>query len=59
MASNGSSGGGNGDSGVPDVYAGDSGFEYDVQLYLYDLSKGMASAMSQALLGTQIDGICE
>lgn len=28
-----------------------------VQLYVYDLSRGMASALSPALLGQQIDGI--
>lgn len=28
-----------------------------VKLYVYDLSNGMARAMSQSLLGTQIDAI--
>jgi len=30
---------------------------YKVELYLYDLSQGMAKAMSMGLLGKQIDGI--
>mmetsp|Transcript_18288 Transcript_18288/g.32769 ORF Transcript_18288/g.32769 Transcript_18288/m.32769 type:complete len:514 (-) Transcript_18288:165-1706(-) len=30
---------------------------YPVVLYLYDLSRGMARAMSQSLLGKQLDGI--
>lgn len=29
----------------------------DVQLYVYDLSKGMAKALSVALLGTYIDAV--
>lgn len=28
-----------------------------VKLYVYDLSRGMARTMSQAITGTQIDGI--
>lgn len=31
--------------------------EYRVQVYLYDLSQGMARALSQQFLGKQIDGI--
>lgn len=31
--------------------------DYDVVLYLYDLSQGMARQLSPALLGKQIDGI--
>lgn len=31
--------------------------EYRVQVYLYDLSHGMARALSQGFLGKQIDGI--
>lgn len=31
--------------------------EYRVQVYLYDLSQGMAKALSQGFLGKQIDGI--
>lgn len=30
---------------------------HPVKLYVYDLSRGMARSMSQALTGTQIDGI--
>lgn len=30
---------------------------HPVKLYVYELSNGMARAMSQSLLGTQIDGI--
>lgn len=30
---------------------------YDVKVYIYDLSRGLARSMSQALLGKQIDGI--
>jgi len=30
---------------------------FDVELYVYDLSRGMASAMSMSLLGKQIEGI--
>lgn len=29
----------------------------DVQLYVYDLTKGMARTMSKALTGIQIDGV--
>ena len=28
-----------------------------VELYVYDLSRGMAASMSQAILGQRIDGI--
>jgi hypothetical protein len=31
--------------------------EWKVQVYLYDLSQGMARALSQQFLGKQIDGI--
>lgn len=32
-------------------------YRMDVKLYVYDLSRGMARAMSQSFLGTQIDAI--
>ena len=35
----------------------DEGKTYKVQLYVYDLSQGMASSMSMAMIGKQIDGI--
>jgi hypothetical protein len=30
----------------------------DVELYVYDLSQGLARMMSQGLLGIQIDAVC-
>lgn len=35
---------------------GDTG-SHDVELYIYDLTSGMAAMMSQLLLGRHIDGI--
>ncbi|GAB5365736.1 hypothetical protein AAMO2058_001083500 [Amorphochlora amoebiformis] len=31
--------------------------EFDVEIFVYDLSKGMAKAMSKGLVGIQVDGI--
>lgn len=36
---------------------GPNSSQMDVQIYVYDLSKGMAAAMSQQFLGTHIEGI--